>query len=122
MPIKKKFKIKKTYNNEQPGILIYDKIKKKNLYGKINVTILNKIGTHYKIKIEKDYDDLNLFQNDLYVVEYNLLSKCSEKVWMNLLEKVDKKSEISLDDILNSDYSFNEEEIDFIIKEKDELN
>ena len=37
---------------------------------------------------------------------------------MNLLEKVDKKSEISLDDILNSDYSFNEEEINFIIKEK----
>ena len=89
---------------------------------KITVIVLNKIGTHYKIKIEKDYDDLNLFQNDLYIVEYNLLSKCSEKVWMNLLEKVDKKSEISLDDILNSDYHFNEEEIDFIIKEKDELN
>ena len=53
---------------------------------------MNKIGTHYKIKIEKDYDDLNLFQNDLYIVEYNLLSKYSEKVWMNLLEKVDKKS------------------------------
>ena len=51
-----------------------------------------------------------------------MLSKCSENVWMNLLEKDDKKREISLDDILNSDYSFNEEEINFIIKEKDELN
>ena len=83
---------------------------------------MNKIGTNYKIKIEKDYDDLNLFQNDLYIVEYSLLSKCSENVWMNLLEKDDKKREISLDDILNSDYSFNEEEINPIIKEKDELN
>ena len=78
--LNKRFKIKKIYNNDQPGILIYDKIKKKNLYGKINVTVLNKIGTNYKIKIEKDYDDLNLFQNDLYIVEYSLLSKCSEKV------------------------------------------
>ena len=83
---------------------------------------MNKIETNYKIKIEKDYDDLNLFQNDLYIVEYSLLSKCSEKVRMNLLEKDDKKSEISLDDILNSDYCFNEEEINFIIEEKDELN
>ena len=76
----------------------------------------------YKIKIEKDYEDLNLFQNDLYIVEYSLLSKCSETVWMKLLEKDDKKSEVSLDDILNSDYSFDEEETNFIIKEKDELN
>ena len=65
---------------------------------------------------------MNLFQNDIYIVEYSLLSKCSEKVWMNLLEKDDKKSEISLDDILNSDYSFNEEETNFIIKEKNKLN
>ena len=98
------------------------KLKKKNLYGKINFTVLIKIRTHYKIKIEKDYDDLNLFQNDIYIVEYNLLSKQWEKVWMNLLEKFDKENEISLDDILNSYYSFNEEEINFIIKEKDELN
>ena len=41
---------------------------------------------------------------------------------MNLLEKVDKKSEISEDDILNSDYSFNEVEINYIIQEKDELD
>ena len=92
--LNKKFKIKKFYKNE-PGILIYDKIKKKNIYGKINVTILNKIVTDYKIKIEKDYDDLNLFQNDLYIVEYSLLNKCSETVWMKLLEKDDKKSQIS---------------------------
>ena len=41
---------------------------------------------------------------------------------MNLLEKIDKKSEVSLDDILNTDYSLNEEETDFILKEKDELD
>ena len=83
---------------------------------------MNKIGTHYKITIEKDYEDLNLFQGNIYIVEYSLLSKCSEKVWTNLLEKVDKKSEVSLDDILNTDYSLNEEETDFILKEKDELD
>ena len=53
---------------------------------------MNKIGTDYIIKIEKDYDDLNLFQNDLYIVEYSLLNKCSETVWMKLLEKNDKKA------------------------------
>ena len=47
---------------------------------------------HYKIKIEKDNYYLNSFQNDLYIVEYSLLSKCSKKVWMNLLEKVNKKA------------------------------
>ena len=120
--LNKKFKIKKYYNNDDPGILIYDKIKKKNIYGKINVSIIHKIGAHYKIKIEKDYEDLNLFQDDIYIVEYSLLNKCSEKVWTNLLEKVDKKSEVSLDDILNTDYSLNEEETDFILKEKDELD
>ena len=66
--------------------------------------------------------NLILVQNDLYIVEYGLLSKCSETVWMKLLEKDEKKSEVSLDDILNSDYSFDEEETNFIIKEKDELN
>ena len=65
---------------------------------------------------------MNLFQNDLYIVEYGLLSNCSETVWMKLLEKDEKKSEVSLDDILNSDYSFDKEETNFIIKEKDELN
>ena len=79
---------------------------------------MNKIGTNYKIKIGKDYDDLNLFQNDIYLVEYKLLSKCSEKVWKELLEMVDKKSDISLDEVLNSDFSLNEEELDFIIKKK----
>ena len=75
--LNKKFKIKKYYNNEHPGILINDKIKKKNIYGKINVSIMNKIGTHYKIKIEEDYKDLNLFQDDIYILDYSLLSKCS---------------------------------------------
>ena len=56
------------------------------------------------------------------MVEHSLLSKRSEAVWMKLLEKDGKKSEVSLDDILNSDYSFDEEETNFIIKEKDELN
>ena len=67
--------------------IIKDKIKNKNLYGKINVTILSKSGNNYKIKIVKDYDDLDLFEEDLYIVEYRLLSKCTEKLWLSLLKK-----------------------------------
>ena len=67
--LSKKFKIKKICTNKLVGILVYDKIKKKGLYGKLNVTIISIFGTNYKIKIEKDYEDMNLFENDLYVVD-----------------------------------------------------
>lgn len=118
----KKFKIKKKGNNEKFGIIIKDKIKNKNLYGKINVTILSKSGNNYKIKIAKDYDDLDLFEEDLYIVEYRLLSKCTEKLWLSLLKKDNNnQKDIILDDILNSEYSLEDEEIDFIKKNKEEL-
>ena len=55
-------------------------MKKKNLYGKINVTIINKVGTNYKIKIEKDYENMKLFKNDLSMSEYQLFSKYSLKL------------------------------------------
>ena len=102
--------------------MLYDKIKKKNLYGKINVTILNKIGTNYKIKVEKDYKELNLFQIDLYIVEYRLLSKCSEKVWNSLLKKDNENNDLSLDNVFNADYSIIEEEKNYINMQKNELD
>ena len=40
--LNKKFKIKKYYKENSAGILIYDKIKNKNLYGKVNVNIIKK--------------------------------------------------------------------------------
>ena len=120
--LNKKYKIKKIGDDKEPGILIYDKIKKKNLYGKINVTILNKSGTNYKIKIQKDYKDLNLYKNDLYIVEYKLLSKCSEKVWNSLLKKDNEKNDLSIDDVLNADYSISEEEANYINTNKNELD
>ena len=82
---------------------MYDKIKKKNLYGKINVSIVNISGTNYKIKIEKDYEELSLFKDDLYIVEYKLLSKCFKNLWDNLLEKDNYEKDELLEDILNSE-------------------
>ena len=40
--LNKKFKIKKYYNENSAGFLIYDKIKNKNLYDKVNVNIIKK--------------------------------------------------------------------------------
>ena len=71
--LNKKFKIKQFCKENKAGILIYDELKKKNIYGKVKATIKEKIGLKYKIRIEADYDDLNLNQNDKYIVEYNLL-------------------------------------------------
>ena len=86
----KKFKIKKVGNKNKVGILIYDKFKNKSLYGKINVIIIWKKCSNYQIKIGKDYEDMNLHKDDLYIVDYKLLNKCSENLWMNFIEK-DKK-------------------------------
>ena len=46
------------------------------------------MGLKYKIKIEADYEDLNLNQNDEYIVEYKLLYKCSDKLCLDLLKKI----------------------------------
>ena len=56
----KKFKIKKFYNDKLKGILVHDKFIKKDLYEKINVSIINIDSINYKIKIEKDYEDMNI--------------------------------------------------------------
>jgi hypothetical protein len=49
------------------------------------------------------------------MVEYNLLSLCSDKLWENLLKKEFKNHrDFYLEDILNNNSSFNEKELDFI--------
>ena len=118
----KKFKTKNIGNKNKVGILIYDKFKKKSLYGKINVIIICKKGSNYQIKIGKDYEDMNLHKDDLYIVDYKLLNKCSENLWMNFIEKDKKnKKDLLIEDILNSEESIKEEELDFINKNKDEF-
>ena len=112
----KKFKIKKKGNSENPGVLLYDKIKNKKYYGKINVRVLEKIGENYKIKIEKNYSEINLNKNDLYTVNYKLLEKCSLFVWNSLMKKDTDK-----DEIINEDYSIDEKELEYIIQNKQEL-
>ena len=121
--LNKKFKIKKKGNNKKVGVLVFDKIKKKNLYGKINVTIINKSGTNYKIRIAKDYEDYNLFENDVYLAEYKLLSKCKEDVWLKLLKRdLENDKSLIIEDILSEDISVSDEEKEFIEKHIDELN
>ena len=114
--LNKKFRIKKKGNSEKPGVLLYDKIKNKKYYGKINVKVLEKIGDNYKIKIEKKYIELNLNKNDLYTVNYKLLEKCSLFVWNSLMKKDTDK-----DEIINEDYSIDEKELEYIIQNKQEL-
>ena len=81
------------------------------------------MGLKYKIKIEADYEDLNLNQNDEYIVEYKLLYKCSDKLWLDLLKKNNIHNRDSqLEDIMDSNSSFNEEEMEFISKHDEELN
>ena len=65
---------------------------------------------------------MNLFKNDLYMVEYKLLSKCSEKLWLDLLEKDDNsENELILDEILSRKPFFNSEELNFINEHKNEF-
>ena len=112
----KKIKIQKKGDKKKAGVLIYDKIKNKNAYGKINITIMEKIGDKYKIKIENDYPEFNFKKNDLYMTDYKLIRKCSLLVWNNLLKPVSNEKEI----IFEED-SLSDEEKDYIIKNKDEL-
>ena len=78
----------------------------------------------YKIKIEADYEDLNLNKDDEYIVEYKLLYKCSEKLWKELFEKhnIHNRKKSNLEDIMNNSSSYNEEEIEFISKYNEEFN
>ena len=57
------------------------------------------------------------------MVDYKLLTKCSENLWNSLLNKNNKdtKNEI-MDNIFDNEISLSEEEFDFIKKQKEELD
>ena len=56
-------------------------------------------------------------------MEYKLLYKCSDKLWIELFEKHNIHSRKSnLEDIMNNSSPYNEEEIDFISKYNEEFN
>ena len=114
--LNKKFKIKKRVIVKDQEYYYMIKLKIKNIMVKYNVKVLEKIGDNYKIKIEKNYLDINLNKNDLYIVNYKLLEKCSLFVWNNLMKKDTDK-----DEIINEDYSIDEKELEYIIKNKQEL-
>ena len=100
--------------------LVYDKIKSKNNYQKLNVIILEKSGTNYKIKISNNYSDFGFKNGDIYIVDYKLLHKCSLKVWKNILKKETRKINIS-EMLSSSSELYSETEKEFILKNKDEL-
>ena len=114
-----KFIIQKKYKQNSVGILKYNRVTNQKIYEKINVTILAKNVNSYKIKIEKDYKKYNLFKGDLYMVNYNLLKKCTENVWNNLLN-INKEEDLSSsDDIYENNNVISEDELEFI---KDNIN
>ena len=114
-----KFIIQKKYKQNSVGILKYNRVTNQKIYEKVNVTILAKNVNSYKIKIEKDYKKYNLFKGDLYMVDYNLLKKCTDNVWNNLLN-INKEEDLSSsDDIYENNNVISEDELEFI---KDNIN
>ena len=56
-------------------------------------------------------------------MEYKLLYKCSDKLWIELLEKHNIHNwESKLENIMNNNSFYNEEEIKFISKHDEEFN
>ena len=98
----------------------YDKIKSKNNYQKLNVIILEKSGTNYKIKIANNYSEFGFKKGDIYIVDYKLLNKCNLKVWNNILKKETDKND-NPDILSSSSESYSETEKEFILKNKEEL-
>ena len=52
--LKFKFIIKKAFKENNDGVLIYDKVKNKINYRKLNVIVLSKKDSNYRIKISKN--------------------------------------------------------------------
>ena len=65
---------------------MFNKLKHKKVYIKINVVIKNVKKASYIISIAKNYNIFDLKENDLYSVNYKLLYKllykCYKEVWI----------------------------------------
>ena len=115
-----KFKIQKLFKNKKEGIIIFDRIKYKKIYAKINAIIRELKNNTYKIEIAKNYPDLNLFENDLYIVNYKLLFKCSNETWEKNLNKDNEI--LDEEDIFDNNNFINENEEEFILTNNNEYN
>lgn len=115
-----KFNIKRKYNKKKEGILVYDRLKLKKNYTKINAIIINKLQNNYKIQIVKDYKIHNIFKNEVYLCSYKLLKKCSEEIWEKFF-KLKSFDNYDFEDIIDDNNILNENEENFILDNQIEL-
>ena len=90
------------------------KIKNKIDYRKLNVIVLNKNGSNYRIKIAKNYPDYKLKKDNIYIFDYKLLNKCNADAWDKLLKESKVHNNIVSDESFESVESFGEKELKFI--------
>ena len=118
--LKFKFIIKKAFKENNDGVLIYDKVKNKINYRKLNVIVLSKNGSNYRIKISKNYPDYKLKKDEIYLVDYKLLNKCSSEAWDKLLKESKENNNIVSDESFESNESIGEDELKFIMENNKE--
>ena len=118
--LKCKFIIKKACKENNDGVMIYNKVKNKINYRKLNVIIVSKNGSNYRIKISKNYPDYKLKKDDIYLVDYKLLNKCSSAAWDKLLKESKENNNIVSDESFESNESIGEEELKFIMENNKE--
>ena len=120
--LKCKFIIKKFFKEKKDGVLTVDKVKKKIGYRKLNVIVLGKCGSNYRIKISKNYPDYKFKKDDICLVDYKLLNKCSSQAWNKLLNETKNNDDIPSDESFESNESISEEEVNYIQENKNEFN
>ena len=118
--LKCKFIIKKAFKENNDGVLIYDRVKNKINYRKLNIIVLSKNGSNHRIKISKNYPDYKLKKDDIYLVNYKLLNKCSSEAWDKLLKESKENNNIESDESFESNESIGEEELKFIMESNKE--
>ena len=88
---------------------------------KIKCYCIRKNWINYKIKFGENYTEFGFDKGDLYIVDYKLLNKCSLNVWNKLLKREHiKKDEIIMSDSDSEDI-YTENELKFILKNKEEF-
>ena len=118
--LKSKFIIKKKFINDKPGNLIFNKIKNKKIYKKINATVIKKSGFNYLVTIEKDYLIYGLYKNDRYYVNYKLLKKCDKDAWIKLLRG--ENNRIDFNGLIDNNDVLSDNEENFIIDNNKEFH
>ena len=66
-------------------------------------------------------EEFGFTKGDIYIVDYKLLNKCSLNVWKNLLKGEDSKNNEESKSDSESEDSYSEDEMQFILKNKDEF-